>query len=324
MSATQQLSFAQRIRGGIYGALVGDAIGVPAEFKGRLELDRNPVTDMRGGGMWGQQPGTWSDDGAMLLCTAEACIGEFSASHFGRLYVDWMRDAYWTARGDVFDIGGTTQRALSALADGLPIESVGETSEGANGNGSLMRTLPLGLRYSIQNRDTLVERAMTVSAITHAHPRSKLACALYCIVAAELLSGCDLMAATSAAAATLEPFWTEFPNERRWFSRILDHRLFALPRSELCSTGYVIDTLESSLWCANRHPDFASAVLAAVNVGGDTDTTGCVTGGLAGLIYGFDAIPSRWIDALPKKPDIDAMVDRLILSCDGVGNGVAV
>jgi len=308
-------TFADRIRGGVYGALVGDALGVPVEFKGRDDLARNPVAEMRSGGMWGQLAGTWSDDGAMLLCTAEASIGDFSAAHFGRLYVKWMRHAYWSARDDVFDIGGTTHRALSALADGLAIETVGEASEGSNGNGSLMRTLPLALRYAKQERESLIERAMAVSAITHAHPRAKLACALYCVIASELAKGVELGTALSTAAADLSPEWTRFPKERGWFARILDGSLFGLPRNELSSTGYVIDTLESSLWCVFQHKDFASAVLAAVNLGGDTDTTGCVTGGLAGVIYGYRAIPTEWIEALPKCSEIESLLQRFGAAC---------
>lgn len=317
MNGPSEPTLADRIRGGIYGALVGDALGVPVEFTGRTDRDEDAVAEMRSGGMWGQLPGTWSDDGAMLLCTAEAAIGDFSLPRFGKLYVRWMQSGYWSARGDVFDIGGTTARALTRLADGLPIDTVGGTGEGENGNGSLMRTLPLALRFSRESADVLIANAMNVSAITHAHPRSKIACAMHCLIAAALLDGTEIGSAVDAVRPRLEPLWVRHPKEKPWFARMLNKRLFGLSRNELCSTGYVIDTLESSLWCISHYGDFSSAILAAVNLGGDTDTTGCVTGGLAGVLHGYDAIPREWIDAIPRRAEIESLLARFIPACAG-------
>ncbi len=317
MSVVPTIPFDQRIRGGVYGALVGDALGVPVEFKARSYLDTDPVVDMRGWGTWNQRPGTWSDDGSLLLCTVEGLLGSFSLEKMGELYVRWMGSGYWSARDAVFDIGATTTLALERLRAGESAEHSGGDDEQHNGNGSLMRILPAGLRYAHCQREQLSLRAMAISAITHAHPRSQLACALYGAIAAEVMAGVTLREAVRGAAISTRGLFEGRPAERAWFARILDGSLFDLPRSELMSTGYVIDTLESSLWCVYQNNDYASAVLAAVNLGGDADTTGCVTGGLAGVMYGSGAIPRPWLETLPKREAIDGLLNRFVEACAG-------
>ncbi|MBI5766481.1 MAG: ADP-ribosylglycohydrolase family protein [Verrucomicrobia bacterium] len=299
----------------MYGALAGDALGVPVEFSDRAARDARPVTGMQGWGTWNQPPGTWSDDGSLLLCTAEGLLGEFSLPRLGALYVQWMRAGHWGARGEVFDIGGATRSSLSRLAGGSPGEASGETGEGQNGNGSLMRILPVGLRFAHDNPGAICRKAMAVSAITHAHPRSQLACAFYSCVVASLLGGTEPLAAYRAAIADIERVLGQFPRERARFARILDGRVSHLPREEVAASGYVLHTLEAALWCLLRHTDYRSTVLAAVNLGGDTDTTGCVAGGLAGLVYGWDAIPAGWIEALPRRADVEELITRFSATC---------
>lgn len=305
-----QISFASRIRGAIYGALVGDALGVPVEFSLRAERDADPVQEMRSGGYWRQLAGTWSDDGAMLLCTAEGICEGFSAERLGSLYVSWMNAGHWAARHKVFDVGRTTETALSRIAEGSSWAASGEDGEGDNGNGSLMRILPIGLRFRNAEAATIMRHAADASRITHAHPRSLVACGFYSVVISEVVNGAALPEAIHRALPVLSEAVATLPDERVVFGRLLGGRLAESPRESIRSSGYVMHTLEAALWCGLTHNSFKEGVLAAVNLGSDTDTTGCVTGGLLGALYGYEAIPHEWIAELPRRADVDALLER--------------
>ncbi len=300
-----------RVRGGILGALVGDALGVPVEFTDREKRDADPVAEMRGFGTWSQLPGTWSDDGALLLCLAEALAAGGGPAEAGALFVRWVEDGHWAARGEVFDIGGTTDHALRRIARGIPAELAGPADEHSNGNGSLMRILPVALRFAHAPAETLATEAMQHSRVTHGHPRAQLCCALYCLVAARMLRGEDADAALAAAIGEFRPLLAAHPAEEERFARVLAPGFARTAREEITGSGYVLHTLEASLWCLLRHADYRAAVLAAVNLGGDTDTTGCVTGGLAGLREGEAAIPAEWLAALPQVAGVRALADQL-------------
>lgn len=306
---SSSLTRAARIRGAIYGALVGDALGVPVEFSSREELSRTPVRGMRAGGTWRQLAGTWSDDGALLLCTLEGLARHASPAEIGQLYVAWMREGRWTARGNVFDIGRTTQLALSRLADGIPPPPPAVSE---NGNGSLMRILPVGLQQGAADPAAQIRTAMDLSALTHGHPRSQLACVFYSLVVAHVLRGSAALDAHRIAASECAQLFAPHPAEHAVFARVLSADFRRTSERDIHSSGYVLHTLEASLWCVLNQPNFTSAVLTAVNLGGDTDTTGCVTGGLAGALHGIDAIPPEWIAALPRREEIDALLARFI------------
>ncbi len=294
------------------GALVGDALGVPVEFSSRRDRDSDPVNDMRAFGTWNQPAGTWSDDGALLLCTAESLLENPSVDLAGQLYVRWKHEGHWAVRGKVFDIGNATGAALGRIAAGTPAAVAGGTGDSDNGNGSLMRILPVALRFWNDSPEIVADHAMGWSAITHRHARSQLACACYCLVARHLMQGASPESAGSAGAETLGAILRRFPAERPHFERLLDGNLAHLSRQEISSGGYVIDTLEAALWCLQQGGSFSEIVLRAVNLGGDTDTTGCVAGGLAGVWLGSDAIPNAWKDALAKNPPVEELIERLV------------
>jgi ADP-ribosylglycohydrolase len=184
-----------RIAGGIWGALVGDALGVPVEFTSRAARMADPVVSMRAYGTHHQPAGTWSDDGSLLLCSVEAlCDGYSSASLAGR-FLAWEEHGYWTPHGTVFDIGIATRQALARMRQGVPPEEAGGTGEYDNGNGSLMRILPIALAYAGAPTETLLDIAHRASALTHRHPRSQMACGIYCLMARALLAGQPVNAA---------------------------------------------------------------------------------------------------------------------------------
>lgn len=288
----------ERVQGGIYGALVGDALGVPVEFTSRSQRALDPVVDMRAGGTWGQPKGTWSDDGAMLLCTMEALTTDLDDEDLGGLFVDWMTNGYWAKRGARFDIGGATSQALSRVAEGCPVAASGLAAESSNGNGSLMRILPVALRYADADRETLVERVRSIGGITHAHPRSQLACVFYSLFVVGLLHGESVERGYRETILEFAPYLEAEAEERDAFRRIMSGEIQSLLPQEIEASGYVIHTLEAALWCLLNTTNFSDATLRAVNLGEDTDTTGCVVGGAAGVAYGFGQIPRAWVEAV--------------------------
>lgn len=303
-----------RMEGGLWGSIVGDALGVPVEFTHREERRRDPVSSMRGGGTWNQLPGTWSDDSSLLLCSAESLLGGFDTNDLGRRFVDWHNAERWTPRGTVFDIGMTTRNALLSVARGTEAELAGGVTETSNGNGSLMRILPVALHGASLPTDELLDRVHRASAITHRHPRSQMACGLYSLLAVKLLAGIPGDAAWSAAKEEFRQHYStrEWISETSEFASMIDRDLGTLPETGIGSGGYVMDTLVASTWCLLTTRDYREAVLKAVNLGGDTDTTGCVVGGLAGLVYGASGIPPEWIGTLARKEDLEGLIHEFV------------
>ena len=306
------------------GLAVGDALGVPAEFVHRPALKHHPVTGMQGYGTHQQPPGTWSDDNSLAFCLAESLCHGYDLTDLARRFVNWRDQAYWTAHGRVFNIGIATSEAISRLRSGTSPVLAGGAAEADNGNGSLIRILPL-IAYLTNKPINEHYRIMAeVSSLTHAHVRSVFACFIYCEYALLLLDGADKMAALQAIQQTVNQFINEYKlidkaAELILFQRVLENpnvpglstSLLHCTEAEIASSRYVLHTLEASLWCFLTTDSYAEAVLKAVNLGSDTDTTGCVTGGLAGLCYGADAIPKNWLDILARKGDIIDLGNQL-------------
>jgi ADP-ribosyl-[dinitrogen reductase] hydrolase len=319
MSTPGIITRKERILGGLWGSLVGDALGVPVEFIDRATVQTNPVKDLRGFGTHHQPPGTWSDDGALILCTTDSLVNrEFELADMGERFVRWMNDGLWTANGDVFDVGGTTSTALCHIAKGTPVDQAGGRSEESNGNGSLMRIIPAVFRFAAEPIESFVAIIEKVSAITHAHERSRLGCAFYGLVVRQLLSGSPPKAALDSARVDFTKVYSGSGEFSR-FLRILDDNLDSLPENLIVSTGYVLHTLHASLWCLLTTQNYQDCVLRAVNLGGDTDTTGCVAGGLAGVAYGVNSIPADWIGQMVRKGDADCLFTEFADLCEQNG-----
>ena len=309
-----------RILGGLWGSLVGDALGVPVEFQDRAARTTDPVTGMRAYGTHRQPAGTWSDDGALLLCSAESLVEHgFDTDDMGRRFLRWHDDGHWTAHGNVFDIGIATRQALMRIRQGVIAEQAGGQDEFSNGNGSLMRILPVALIALNGDMEGLRTRIHRASAITHGHLRSQMACVYFGFLVRALMKGRSQAEAVKAACSEFTAEYAKCP-EMPAFQRILDRGFGTLPPSEIYSDGYVMHTLEAAVWCLLTTDDFSCCVLKAVNLGGDTDTTGCVAGGLAGVLYGLEHIPPEWCGALPQQTDLTGLLGRFEHTCR---NGVS-
>jgi len=319
-----KLRFRDRILGGLWGAVVGDALGVPVEFRSRAELQNEPVIDLREHGTYNQPKGTWSDDSSLMLCTVDSLLRhEFDTTDMGQRFVQWLQGELWTPWGSVFDMGGATLRALTRVQRGVPAEQAGGTDENSNGNGSLMRMLPIALRFGHEPADRLLHFAYRASAITHQHPRSQIACGFYCLVAAGLLRGQSARTAHRSAIQTVGPLFESQPlaGEKRHFAGALAPNLATRPERDIASGGHVVDTLTASLWCLLTSKDYTETVLKAVNLGGDTDTTGITAGGLAGVHYGLTSMPEQWRAAMARSQDLESLFEKFTGRCGTARSG---
>jgi len=302
-----------KVLGSLFGLCIGDAIGVPFESCSRNRLNRNPVTAMVGYGVHNQPAGTWSDDSSLTFCLADSLCQGFDLDDIAGKFCKWLYEGYWTPYGKTFGVGNTTRQAISRLTKGVNPEEAGGKSEYSNGNGSLMRILPLA--YYLENAEAgkKFEIIHQVSSITHDHPRSQMACGIYIQLAINLLKGDEPELAYQSMKATIVDFYRKGPycGEVNNFARILQADISKLIEDEIKSSGYVVDTLEASLWCLLNNNSYAETVLNAVNLGGDTDTTGAVTGGLAGIYYGYKNIAKDWVGQIARKKDIIELANRL-------------
>ncbi len=293
-----------RALGGLYGALVGDALGVPYEFRGAHELPEDTALEMEPPAGWRRTyarvpSGTWSDDGALLLCLAASLgdRGELDLQDLSDRMLEWRNAGYLAVDQAVFDIGDRTSSSLTAIEQGVPPERSGGTSESANGNGSLMRALPLAVWHRGSDEE-LIRDATRQSLPTHAHPRSTLACALYCLWVRGLLREVD--EPWQRAVSTL--------------ARLQPHPELELVLADrpLRGSGYVLDSLHAAQRLVEGCDSFEEAVRAAVKLGEDTDTTACITGGAAGVKWGLEGVPERWLSALRGREVCDPIFQALL------------
>ena len=301
------------IKGAIWGHVVGDALGVPYEFKSRKTIAQQPATDMIGYGTYNLPPGTFSDDSSLSFCLAEGLVGGYDPEIIGQHFISWLFEGFWTPRGTVFDVGNSTRKAILRLHNGILPTEAGGMEESDNGNGSLMRILPL--LFYIKSKPVEERFLLTreVSSITHGHLCSVIACFYYLEYANLIMNGSDKWAAFQSLKNSFPAFLENIqisPGEVSRFERILKADIFSFPKEEIFSSGYVIHTLEASLWCLLNSGNYREAVLKAVNMGEDTDTTAAVTGGLAGIYYGYDDIPAEWIGQMARKDDIENLIER--------------
>lgn len=323
MKAVGSIPLKGRILGGLWGSLVGDALGVPVEFKDRAIVQADPVTGMRGFGSHKQPPGTWSDDGSLTLCTVDSLVNQkFDLEDMGKRFVNWVNHGLWTTSGEPFDVGMTTSDALFRIAGGVPAGQAGGTDEYSNGNGSLMRILPVAIRFAAEPIQSLAHRLEQASAITHGHARSQMACVFYGLAVRRLLHGQKPQPAIDSARSEFTDLYQPSPEFAR-FRPLLEGDFRSLPESMIVSTGYVLHTLHASIWCIFNSSDFRECVLKAVNLGGDSDTTGCVTGGLAGVLYGLNQIPADWIGALPRRQELERLFGKFVELCAKTNAGGA-
>ena len=302
----------QLVRSVILGHAVADALGVPVEFCSREEIATNPVVDMRGYGTYPYPAGSWSDDTSMTLCALESLSHEnWTWEDIMDNFAAWLGEDKFTPTGETFDVGRTCLKAvMNYTTRKMPIEICGGRSEFSNGNGSLMRINPFVLYASITSidYDFFRETIKKGSALTHAHERSVLGCQIYSYILAFLLTEQSV----ESLKRGLDEAYNDLKDspEMSHYNRIFQPDFDKLSSQDINSSGYVVDSLEAALWCVLTTNDYKECVLKAVNLGGDTDTIAAIAGGLAGVLYGYDAIPEEWLNTLAKRGYIEDLCDR--------------
>lgn len=307
-----------RIRGGLIGLLVGDALGVPYEFHSPAEIPPSaqiefepPVGFNRA--HRGTPAGTWSDDGAQALCLLASLLyrGAFDPGDFSRRLVNWYDYGYLAVDGRVFDIGVTTGRAIRLLRQGIDPLIAGPADVASNGNGSLMRALPLALWHRGPDAQ-LVADAEAQSCVTHGHVRAQVCCALYCLWARRLLD--EAPEPWADAVATLRRIY----QGRADASEELEFSIRPDQSPTGQGSGYVIDCLHSARMVLAAS-NFSEVVRAAIALGRDTDTTACVAGGIAGIRFGIADIPQAWREQLRGVELYQPLLQGLM---EWIGRGV--
>lgn len=301
-------------KSGIIGLAVGDAMGVPLEFCMREKLIQNPTTEMKEYGSHNVPKGSWSDDSSMTFATIDAIIKDkcINCNTLANNFLEWMNDAKYTPTGIVFDIGRTCLRAIARFQDKQECaEKCGGINEMDNGNGSLMRILPV-VYYCYSNN--MKEREVydivkKVSSITHRHEISIMGCFIYVMYGIELLNNKNLeQAYKKIKKIKYREYFTEETIEK--YNRILKKNINKYLLEEIKSTGFVVDTLEATLWVLLNTDSYNQAVIGAINLGNDTDTVGACVGGLAGIYYGLDSINQTWKNELLKYDYIIELCDK--------------
>lgn len=269
----------KRLRDAIYGLAVGDALGLPVQFKYRGQYPK--VEFMLPDDFTKLPKGTFSDDTSMTLaiCDSIKRMGKIDTNDIRKNFEKWLYNGKFTQNGYAIDIGSTCGNAID--------EKIGLDDEWSQGNGSLMRTIPLAFVENITDQEI-----RSVSAITHAHPNCMNACVYYVRIAKDIINGIDIK----------EAILNHIPDEKP-FNRI--RYIEKLNIDDIQSSGYVVDTFEAAMWCILTTDNYCDCIIKAVNLGDDTDTVAAIAGGLAGIIYGYEQIPNEWINDIYKKEVIN-------------------
>lgn len=290
-----------KIKDGIIGHAIGDAMGVPIEFYEREKLLAHPVTDMIDGYV---PKGYWSDDTSMEIALIESFNqkGLFDYDDIMMKFSEWINKGKYTPSGKAFDMGRTCLNAIRKYDEGMtkPVDC-GLNDFYSNGNGSLMRILPVAYYcfYKKLEIQEIYQIVKDISSLTHANEISILGCYIYVNYAIFLLNGDDrYMAYHKVKYINYSMFKQKY---LQLYSRILEEDISELKIEDIKSSGYVVDTLEAVLWVFLNASSYREAIIASINLGGDTDTIGAITGSLAGILYGYGSIPQEWLHQLVKR-----------------------
>lgn len=306
------------LMGGLIGAICGDALGVPYEFNSRKHMKNCNVDGMVGYGTHHQPRGTWSDDTSMTLATIDSLKKGVDYEDMMNKYCDWINNASYTPHGETFDYGRTTFYALrNYWYDHKPVRECGLKDIRSNGNGSLMRILPVTYYcyYNALSVEEQVELIGDVSALTHAHPTSKASCNIYNFIIQRVLR-CKEEGLSDSLGKCIHDGLADsykYYNDVDFPELSVVYDIDSLGSwDNVGSRGYVVDTLRTAVMTCLYTSSYRDAVLQTVLLGGDTDTNAMVTGGLAGLYYGIGDVPREWCSVLVKRDYLYSLCEEFV------------
>lgn len=301
-----------KVKDSIYGFVIGDALGCYCEFNSREALLANPVTEMKGYGSHDVPEGTWTDDSSMTFATMDSIINKKCIDPFDIMtnFYYLFKESRYTANDYVVGAGRTCLKAVAEFSKHLDIDKCGQTDIECNGNGSLMRMLPIVLYcyYKKPKAEEIYEIVRDTSKLTHAHEISIMGCYIYVRFLLNIMNGKDKE--ESYKALRRYNYSKYFSQDTiKEYDRILKNDISKYKLNEIKSTGYVVDTLEAVLFVVMNSTKFSESIIGAVNLGDDTDTIGAITGSITGTIYGYDEIPVKWLFSLKKQDYIADIVN---------------
>jgi len=298
-----------KVKGGIYGVAVGDALGATVEFMSQQEIKAQygKHTEMLGGGWLSLAEGEFTDDTEMTLDVAEGILAnrDIPIAEIGQRFIKWYHS-------NPRDIGNIIRRTCtnytiykdwSMAAKKTRDELAGKTA----GNGCLMRTLPISFAY-YGDLEKMDQRSAQIAAMTHLDDEAMAACVFYNRYAAKLITSKDKHQSYAETLVDTES-QSIIQEASKLYQKLID--VPAISLSEIKASGYVVDTLIAALVMFLKFDSFEEIVIEAVNLGDDADTVGAVVGGLAGTYYGFEAIPERWLDKLKGRKRLNYIVKNL-------------
>lgn len=305
-----------RIRGGLFGVAVGDALGATVEFLSQGEIRRRfgCLTEIIGGGWLNLEPGEVTDDTEITLAVAKGILANPASPRdaVGKMFLRWFQ-------GNPKDVGETIRTALSFYLENPDWDEAAKRAchalgGKAAGNGCLMRTLPVTFAYA-QNPEKMNRISRELARMTHYEPLAEAACAFYNNLARRLLyaphSPQNKEGFLKAALKDTENYSADLPAGTLETIKETVEKIAVMSKEEISPTGHCLDTLAAAVWCFLHTLTFEEAVVEAVNLGGDADTVGAVCGGLAGTFYGYRAIPARWLETLKPKEELDKVSQQL-------------
>ncbi len=297
-----EISILERAQGAMLGLACGDAVGTTLEFSKPGSFPR--LTDMVGGGPFRLNAGEWTDDTSMALCLGQSLLDKqgFDPKDQMEKYLKWYHEGYLSSNGTCFDIGVTVRQALSQYeATGHPYS--GSTDPFSAGNGSLMRLAPIPLFY-FSDIDKTLEFADKSSKTTHGADECIQACKVFSVFLNRALHGLS-------KEEILSPKGIDFELSDK-LRAVLDGSYKIKKSKDIQGSGYVVESLEAALWAFYKSNSFEEAILDAVNLGRDADTTGAICGQISGAYWGRSNIPDLWLEKLVMRDEIELMAKQLI------------
>ncbi len=302
------------LKNSLIGFIIGDSMGVPIEFEERSTLKEYPLTEMVGYGSYDEPAGTWSDDTSMTLATLDSIIEKQTIDYYDitTKFCEWVNNAKYTATNHIFDIGITTKYALVRFfVDKIEPIKCGGVLDCENGNGSLMRMIPIVLYtyYNNLDDDALFEIVKNTSSITHAHEISIMGCYIYVKYLLRLIKTNDLFESYQyIKKLAYDKYFRQDTIDI--YERILKKDIYQYSIDEIKSSGFIVHTLEAVLWVVLNTNNFKDSIVLAINLGEDTDTIGAITGSITGVKYGFENMPAEWINKIQKLDYIYSLIDN--------------
>lgn len=301
-----------KIYNSLMGFVVGDSLGAALEFLSKEQIEKLGKYDIKQTS-FNQSVVGWTDDSSLMLGLVET-INEngLDFNLYSQKMVRWLFEGYLTPNGKAVGVGKGTFFSVGKLKKGASFLTSGESGINSNGNGSLMRILPLVFYLKCDKKEKY-NIVKTCSAITHAHDISKIACCIYTEYFWQLMEVGDKIKAYKNMQNNIKEYFLGNPH-MEIFANILNENIYDKPYNTLSGEGYVVSTLEVVLHCFINHTSFSSCVLSAINVGGDTDTNAAITAALAG--YYYNEVPVKWEQQIVKHEMIENLILEFISKCE--------